>query len=280
MKFTALATLVFSFALSSITQAANWREGLGQYRSISGTIQKSLTLQAYSESELVLLVYGPGWSNDAKTTKLKYTCSGARCYCTNPDFESASLTFLNDGQIVMEELGWESVYFQKINQDNSPPASAWTFKEYADSNQILYTASQSDKASGATLVASCRARSEQVNWAIRLSEKSYLTVQGAVLYAKAELKADRKVDNLKSQTSQWSVADNRYITAKQSTPFNLAELKNGSQVSMTLIAVKPDGTEVSLDKMTFSLKGSTTALNKLQQSCNPNSNSDLPIPLP
>lgn len=279
MKYNLFIALIFSFSLTKIAHAAQWNKSLGEYQIVSPTnVQGGLVLQAADGSGIFPLAFGPAWTSDFKTLKVYFSCEGARCIYPGGGFSPMSLTFKDNGDVVFEQN--VTFILRKVGQNNAPPASAWTFKEYSDSSQILYTASQSDKNSGATLVASCNAKSEQVNWAIRLSEKSYLTVQGAVLYAKAELKTDGKVDNLKSQTSQWNVADNRYITAKQSTPFNLSDLKTGSQVSMTLVAVKSDGTEVSLEKMNFSLKGSTAALNKLQVNCSPNSNSDLPIPLP
>ncbi len=274
-------SLIFALLVSSISHATDWRNGLGEYNDGDG---RRAILKADGNSGFIIYASGSGWGEYRQTiTESRFTCNGVRCTSILL-YTKISITFLDNDTIVLDYYSKlepdTTVVLKKLNSSKTPPSTDWSFREYADSNQVRYIASQIDDNSGATLVASCNAKSEQINWAIRLTEKSHLAAQGAVLYAKSTLKVNDKVDSGPMLMSAWSVADNRYITPSQILPISITDLKKGSQVSMTLVAVKPDGKEVKLETMNFSLKGSTAALNMLQESCSPNSNSDLPIPLP
>jgi hypothetical protein len=277
--------LILTLLIASITHAAtDWREAIGEYDDGDG---RRASLRADGNSGFILYASGSGWGDDkAIVSGTRLRCKGVRCTSKSlyDNVMTLNITFTGNGELVLDfyckyKSEW-TVFLKRLNSNSHPKSTDWSFKEYADSSQVRYIASQTDGNSGATIVAACDAKSEKINWGIRLTEKSHLGVLGAVLSLKATLKVDGKVDSGTTQSSSWSVADNRYIVPAQGTPFNIADLKKGTQVSMTLVAVKPDSTELKLETMSFSLKGSTAALNKLQESCSPNANSDLPIPLP
>ncbi|WP_413293090.1 hypothetical protein ACLSU7_17015 [Bdellovibrio sp. HCB185ZH] len=266
--------------ISMNTFAVSWKDGIGEYRAVLPEgFDGGIIIDANGDSGVFVSAFGNDWAPWSKGKRFPFLCNGGKC---KDKTGSGILNFI-PGNIVSLDTGTTALRFRKIDGNNNPPSSpesTWMNKEYADTNQVIYSAYQTDKASSATLVISCKPKSAQVSWAIRLNEKTHLAAQGAVLYAKATLKVDCKLDSGQTQKSNWSVADNRYITPTQIPPSSIAELKKGSQLSMTLVAIKPDGTEVKLEAMNFSLRGSTAALNKLQESCGPNSNSDLPTPLP
>jgi hypothetical protein len=281
MAFKYIAILVLLFA-SGAHAGEFWRSAGGEFKFENPKYKNSGAILEVRETGIFMSVYGPEWGAIAKTQGIRFVCNGARCEFRDNARADVTLVFQSNNTFVFNENSTSERMIRKgggSGDSSGGGSSPWNFKEYADSNQVVYSAYQTDPSTGATLVVSCKAKSETLNWAIRLSEKTYLAAQGAILYAKYSLRGDAKVDAGVAQSSLWDAADNRYIVARQGAPMSLEDLKKGSQLNLSLIGMKPDGTEVKLESMKFSLMGSTAALNKLQSSCQ-NSTNDLPIPLP